>query len=162
MRLQSALACRVETGQCEYQNLLPHKMRQEAIFLEQSFCVTVCGKHAGKVLVQKLGLYYHFHCRCILTDFRIYRLMVTCGTVRENLGILVPKEGSFVLDTKLPMKRIGEGEMIFTLIPKRENHSGTFVPISPEEPFAYITRLKQSFLILRNGQPGILIDKVQE
>lgn len=124
--------------------------------MERKFSVTVCGKHAGKVLVQRQGLYYHFHCMCTLEDHTIYRLMVQCGTVRESLGIPVPKEGGFVLDTKLPVKRIGEGEMSFTLVPKHEVRSGSFVPIHPEEPFAYLSRLKESFLILRDGEIGIL------
>ena len=67
-----------------------------------------------------------------------------------------------MLETKVPVKRIGEGEMSFILIPKQVPLSGTFVPISPEEPFAYISRLKKSFLVYKNGQVGILIDKMQE
>lgn len=92
----------------------------------------------------------------------MYRLIVSCGTKRENLGILIPQGESFILDKRLPVKRIGNGELSFSLIPKKESVSGTFVPISPEEPFTYISRLKKSFLIYRNGQPGILIDKMQE
>jgi len=130
--------------------------------LEHSFSVTVRGKHTGKVLVQRRGLYYHFFCRCNLTGNNIYRLMVTCGSVQENLGILVPEEDSFVLNTSLPVKRIGEGEMSFVLRPKQESLTGSFVPISPEEPFSYISRLKESFLLYQNGQPGIRIAKMQE
>ena len=91
----------------------------------------------------------------------MYRLMVDTGPVRENLGILVPKDGSFALDTKVPAKRIGEGNMIFSLISKQEEYKGTFVPIYPEEPFTYISRLKESFLVHRDGQPGINIEKNQ-
>ena len=92
----------------------------------------------------------------------MYRLVVTCGTNQENLGILVPGDGCFMLDTKLPIKRIGEGNLSFSLVPKQEAYGGTFVPICPEEPFAYISRLKHSFLVLRDGQPGICIEKMQE
>ena len=88
--------------------------------------------------------------------------MVTCGSVQENLGILVPEEDSFILNTSLPVKRIGEGEMSFVLRPKQESLTGSFVPISPEEPFSYISRLKESFLLYQNGQPGIRIAKMQE
>lgn len=130
--------------------------------MEKTYGVSICGKPAGKVSVLRQGLYYHFHCRCILTDRNIYRLMVVCGTARENLGVLVPKDNAFTLETKIPVNRIGTGDMIFTLLPQKEKHEGTFVPISPEEPFAYISRLKKSFLVLRNGQPGIMIEKVQE
>ena len=83
--------------------------------------------------------------------------MVTCGSVQENLGILVPEEDSFVLNTSLPVKRIGEGEMSFVLRPKQESLTGSFVPISPEEPFSYLSRLKESFLEIRNGEIGIVI-----
>ena len=129
--------------------------------MERYFSVTARGKHAGKVLLRQQGLYYHVQCRCDLTGNSIYRLVVTCGTVRESLGILVPKEGSFVLDTKLPVKRIGTGDMSFSLVPKQESDAQTFVPICPEEPFAYIARLKRSFLTLRDGQSGIYIEQKQ-
>ena len=130
--------------------------------MNRQYSVSVSGKHAGKVVVQRQGLYYYFSCRCQLPDNGMYRLIVSCGTKRENLGILIPQGESFILDKRLPVKRIGNGELSFSLIPKKESVSGTFVPISPEEPFTYISRLKKSFLIYRNGQPGILIDKMQE
>ena len=130
--------------------------------MERSFSVTDRGKPVGKVLVQRHGLYYHFSCRCSLSGDIMYRLLVTCGNHQEDLGILVPKEESFVLHTRIPVKRIGEGDMAFTLVTKHEAPSGTFVPICPEEPFTYLARLKQSFLVQRDGQPGIFIQKVQE
>ena len=130
--------------------------------MEQSYSVTICGQQAGKVIVQRQGLYYLFSCRCRLSGDMMYRLSVTCGAQQESLGILIPKDGNFMLETKVPVKRIGEGEMSFILIPKQVPLSGTFVPISPEEPFAYISRLKKSFLVYKNGQVGILIDKMQE
>lgn len=126
--------------------------------MEHCFSVTVSGKPVGKVIVQRQGLYYHFSCRCNLTGNILYRLMVICGSIRESLGILVPEDGSFVLTTKVPVKRIGEGDMTFVLVSKQEQYQGTFVPIRPEEPFAYISRLKQSFLMHQEGQPGIQIE----
>ena len=112
--------------------------------------------------MNRQGLYYSFHCRCELMKGCIYRLMVTCGSVRENLGILVPEDGSFKLDTRKPVKMIGEGDLRFFLHTKEEQNTVTFVPIFPEEPFAYISRLKESFLMLRDSQPGIVLNKMQE
>lgn len=130
--------------------------------MDNVYPVTFCGKQTGKVIVNRKGLYYYFHCRCLLSDEKIYRLTVTCGKLQENLGILIPQNGIFVLDTKLAVKKIGEGEMSFTLKLKQEKFSEMFVPICPEEPFAYISRLKESFLMVRDGQPGICIAKKQE
>ena len=92
----------------------------------------------------------------------IYRLIVSGEMTRENLGILVPEGGDFILRTKIPVKRIGDGKMVFTLVPKQDDISGPFIRIIPEEPFAYISHLKDSFLTLRDGQPGISAGKMQE
>ena len=43
------------------------------------------------------------------------RLFVRCGSREENLGIVVPMDGGFGLDTRIPVKRLGEGEMEFRL-----------------------------------------------
>lgn len=130
--------------------------------MERSFSVAVGGTQAGKVTVRRQGLYYLFSCRCNISGDILYRLVVSCGSIRENLGILVPEEGGFVLNTKIPVKRIGEGDMSFTLVAKQDDSRKSFVPIKPEEPFAYISRLKESFLIRQNGQTGIQIIKMQE
>ena len=130
--------------------------------MEGQYSVTVSGQSVGKVVVHRQGLYYLFSCRCALSGAGIYRLAVTSGSECETLGILVPKDGSFVLETKVPVKRFGKGEMVFSLISRHERSTGTFIPISPEEPFAYIARLKKSFLVLREGQPGIYLQEKQE
>ena len=130
--------------------------------MEQSYAVTVKGTPVGKVLVQKQGLYYHFSCRCQLKGDTIYRLVVTSGSTSVNLGVVIPVDNGFVLNTKLPIKKIGEGEMIFTLRTKQDESLDAFIPIKPEEPFAYISRLKDSFLTLQDGQAGILVNIKQE
>ena len=130
--------------------------------MEQQYTVTGKGQVTGKVCVTRLGLYYHFQCRCRLPSEDIYRLMVTCGAARENLGVLIPSGGEFILNTKLPVKQLGAGEMSFSIIPKQDQITGTFVPIRAEEPFAYISSLKKSFLVLKDGQTGIMLKTMQE
>ena len=130
--------------------------------MEQSYPVTLKGKQVGKVVVSRKGLYYHFFCRCQLKDKTIYRLFVTAEKKRINLGIPVPVGDTFILDTKQSVKNIGEGEMGFELFPRNTDFSAAFVPVISEEPFAYISRLKDSFLVIQNGQPGITIKKMQE
>lgn len=113
----------------------------------------------GKVQVIRQGLYYRFHCCCQVTGDVMCRLMVSCGKNQENLGVVIPRGDGFGLDTQIPVKRLGEGEMCFRLVAKHEQLAkGTFIPIAPEEPFAYISRLKESFLVRQGNQVGILID----
>lgn len=107
--------------------------------------------------VTRQGLYYHFLCRCQLSGEVVCRLFITCGNHQEKLGIVVPVDGGFGLDTKLPVKQFGAEEPVFSLIPKTGSIDGNFVPIYPDEPFAYIEQLKEAFLVRKYGQPGILI-----
>lgn len=112
---------------------------------------------AGKVQVTREGLYYRFLCRCRLSGDVVCRLAVRCGQREENLGVVVPVGDGFGLDKRIPAKNLGEGEMTFFLMPKGERLQGKFVPICPEEPFAYIARLKEAFLARQNGQVGVLL-----
>jgi len=125
--------------------------------LERQYSVSLQGQHCGKVTVTRQGLYYRVHCRCILDGKDIFRLQAECTNAKVNLGVLVPTEDRFGLDTRIPVKQLGEGELTFSVLSKREPPAGHFVPILAEEPFAYISRLKESFLEIRNGQMGIRV-----
>ena len=126
--------------------------------MEGVYGVHFGNRPVGKVSVQRQGLYYRFQCRCQLTEGFVCRLRVSCQDRQENLGILIPMEGGFGLDTRLPVKRLGEGVPEFTVVPKHESISGTFVPVYPEEPFAYISRLKKAYLSRKDGQLGIVLE----
>lgn len=125
--------------------------------MEGNYGVYFGNRLVGKVQVLQQGLYYRFICRCRISGDVVCRLAVVCGEKQENLGVVTPMDGGFGLDTKLPVKRLGEGEMEFLLMPKHDAAAGKFVPIYPEEPFGYIRRLKDSFLATRDGQTGIVI-----
>ncbi len=111
----------------------------------------------GKANVERQGLYYHFSCRCRLSGAVIYRVMVTCDGHSENLGVLMPMGDVFGLEKKLAVSRLGVGVFRFQAMPKHQQSIGQFVPIRPEEPFAYITRLQDAFLEIREGQVGVVI-----
>ena len=111
----------------------------------------------GKVQVLRQGLYYRFICRCKLTGEVVYRLKVRCGDATENPGILVRTGDGFGLDKKVPVSHLGDGEMIFLLMPKSDRLGGRFIPIRPEEPFAYIMRLQDAFFTRRDGQAGVML-----
>ena len=71
---------------------------------------------------------------------------------------MVPMGDAFGLDKRIPVKRLGEGEMTFHLSARQDYMQGKFIPIYPEEPFAYITRLKTAFLVRQNGQVGMIVE----
>lgn len=125
--------------------------------MEGNYPILMGGQEIGRAKVTRQGLYYRFDCRCYLSGDIMCRLTATCGTATHNLGIFVPESGAFVLRTKIPAKQLGEGELQFSVRPNHEPMGGRFVPISPEEPFGYLSRLQDAFLEIRDGVPGLII-----
>ena len=125
--------------------------------MEGTYEILLGSRAVGKVQVTKQGLYYRFSGRCTLSEGEVCRLQVSCGNVWENLGVLIPVEGGFGVEKKLPVRRFGEGIPSFQILGKQPQPAGKFVPIYPEEPFAYLARLKDAFLATQNGQVGIVI-----
>lgn len=136
---------------------LVHRMQQGGVALEGNYAVMFGGQPCGKVQVLREGLYYRFICRCRLSGEVLCRLRVSCGGKQEELGILAPVDGGFGLDRKIPVKRLGEGAAEFKLYTGDAGQKETFVPIVPEEPFSYIAKLKESYLVRKDGQVGILL-----
>lgn len=115
------------------------------------------GESIGQAYVEKQGLYYCFSCRCSLSGEVIYRITVTCDDRCESLGVPVPEGGDFVLATRVPVSKLGEGEPVFRAVPRHKELGGKFIPISPDTPFTYLHRLENAFLENRNGQLGIVV-----
>ena len=84
--------------------------------------------------------------------------MVHCNGKRENLGVLVPCQNGFTLEKRVPVKQLSGAAPSFLITAHHESAEGKFVPVCPEVPFRYISRLRNACLVYRNGQAGILID----
>lgn len=113
------------------------------------------GETIGQAQVKRQGLYYCFCCQCDLTGEVIYRLTVRCGEHTENLGIPVPQNGRFLLTGRIPVSKLGTGEMVIRAVPRHAELEDLFIPISPEEPFRYIDRLENAVAERRGQQLGI-------
>ena len=110
----------------------------------------------GQITVERQGLYYRISCRCRLPGKGMHRLIASCDGKREDLGTLVPMEGAFGLEKRIPVKRLGEGKPEFLLTSKENVRKEKFVPVYPEEPFSYMSRLKDAYLARRDGQLGLI------
>lgn len=115
------------------------------------------GEKIGKAQVTKEGLYYRFRCCCDLTGEVIYRLTVTCGDQTENLGIPIPEGDAFYLTKRLPVSRFTQGKAEFRAVPRTPERTEAWVPIVPDTPFDYISRLEDGILERRDDTLGILI-----
>lgn len=126
-------------------------------FLEGDYEVYFGNQLAGKTQVIKSGLYYRIVCRCRVTGAVMCRLSVLSEDTSVDLGILVPTDGGFGLDTRIAQKKLGKGKLNFRIIVKNENARHKFMPITPEEPFSYLSRLKEGFLERQGSQLGIML-----
>lgn len=123
--------------------------------MEGVYEITLGGRAVGQAAVFQNGLYLYFECRCRLSGETVCRIRVRCGGKEEDLGIPVPEGREFVLRRKLPAKRLGTGVPEFRVEPKRTELPEDWVPVRAEEPFAYLTRLQNAFLEVRDGQVGV-------
>ena len=117
--------------------------------------ITRGGRPVGQAAGFREGLYLYFDCRCRLSGETVCRIRVRCGEKEVALGIPVPEGRDFVLRKKLPAKKLGDGVPEFWVAPKKVTLPENWVPVRAEEPFAYLSRLEDAYLEVRNGQVGI-------
>ena len=115
------------------------------------------GQPIGKAQLTKEGGLWCIHCRCRLSGEVPYQVRMICGDVQRCLGLLVPESGYFVLTTRVPAKLLADQQPRFVAEPRRPQLQGRFVPISAEEPFAYLSRLQYAFLATKDGKQGVFI-----
>ncbi len=125
--------------------------------MEGKYPIMLSSQEIGQAEVTRQGLYYHFSCRCRLSGEIICRLAAVCGDKMENLGVPVPENGYFVLQKKVPVSKLKEGPLGVRVVPRHPEPGGKFVPIRSEEPFAYLSRLKNAYLQRRDGELGIVL-----
>ena len=121
------------------------------------YSVSVGTREAGKVQLLKEGLYYRISCRVRLCGSVMYRLVAVTEGRRENLGILSPMGEGFGLDRKVPCSHFPMEGLSFLLLPSHEPMEGKFVPISPEEPFQYLEKLKDAYLKRQNDRLYVIV-----
>ena len=117
--------------------------------------ITMGSRQVGKVQLLREGLYVRVVCHVQLCGSVVYRLAVEDNGRRENLGVLMPEGGGYSLDKRIPAKRFPQGEPEFLLVPAHEPADGRFLPIHPQEPFEYLSQLKDAYMKIKDGRLGI-------
>ena len=110
----------------------------------------------GQATVLQQGLYYKIRCRCKLSGSVRFHVRVVGTAGEENLGLLIPDGKEFTLSGSVAVKKLGDC-LRFSLTPRHPEGQGLFIPLRSNEPFAYLSRLKDCVLTNRDGQSGILL-----
>ena len=107
----------------------------------------------GAAKVIKQGLYYRIHCVCKISGSVPFCVKVM-GKGEVDLGLCVPMGEYFGLETRIPIKQLGQENLRFEAMP-RHTSQDEWTVISADEPFTYIQRLKDAYLIKRGNKTGI-------
>ena len=118
-------------------------------------------KTIGQVQISRKGLYYLFVCKCSFTESCVCRLMIRCGTKTERIGILVPEGDAFVLKKQIPIKNFhSEKPVFYILCDIPGDKKGLFVPVTPKEPFRYLSKLQNAVFANQEGIQGVWIPDI--
>jgi len=109
------------------------------------------GIKIGDAQVSRTGLYYGINCRLKNSMDRLCRINVCCGDRIVNLGTCVPINGVLGINTSIPVKLVGDGELMFSLAGEKYN----MIPILDDEPLICLSEYRKMRYISINGQAGI-------
>ncbi len=115
----------------------------------------------GTVSRRREGLYDYYRCRCTLPDSRVYYIAAKSKECDIRLGICVPADNGYVLETKIPAKKLPYSEICFYLLPKEGICEEEFIQISCDRPFAYIHLLHNAHMKVKDGQQGVILNMLR-
>lgn len=116
----------------------------------------------GQASVSRQGLYYQIACACRLSGEVVYRVRASCADKAVNLGILVPENGLFAVRSRVAISKLGVGALSFCAIPQHVKTDDNFIPLKPDEPFAYLHRMDGMYLSKRGSQIGLCIKESED
>lgn len=111
----------------------------------------------GVAHVTKEGLFYKISCRCDISRDVPARIEALWQDLRIDLGLCVRMGEGMGLVARIGAKKVPSYAPVFRIIIKRRNEVGRFVPIRPEEPFHYLQRLKDAWLVRCDEEIGIML-----
>lgn len=122
--------------------------------MDGTYEVYLDGKSVGTASVTRLGLYYEISCRCRPAKEDLLELVVQTQDHLENLGLLVPGQGTMEGRKRVPVKRLGQGRMQFFLRP-RNGKQEQLLEVDGQKPFAYLQELHRAYFV-RRGEKAMI------
>ena len=116
----------------------------------RTFTVYRDSESFGAAQIKREGLYYRIQIRCPKGG----RVTVLGPKGMRDLGICVPSDGSFVIQTQVPVKALGEGDLFFSIASEKLS----FYPVEANKPFARLDIVRECVMSVQNGQIGVQMD----
>ena len=111
----------------------------------------------GQVSMRKEKLYYLIRCKCCFVLPGIYKISVTGSNGTVNLGTCIPVKDGYTLETRIPVKSIGEKGIEFKVLCPDGGDNLNAVSVTDHQPFRYLYRLRGSTLVKQNGVNKIVL-----
>ncbi len=119
--------------------------------MNQNCDVILLGEPVGSAKITREGLYYRFECHCRFPDREIYRLQARCGDRVTELGVCVPMDNDFGLLTRIPVSRLGQGDITVAVkgqeaAAKEAPVKDNVFPVEADKPFDHLEQLDTAVL----------------
>ena len=124
--------------------------------MEGTYPVSYRGEKVGTASLRRRGLYYEIDCRCRMAGGEMVQLILIDGKRMEDLGLLIPNNGSLELRKRIPTKQIGEVRPEFCLR-CRTGEKAVFFAIDPQRPFPSLHRLTECVFHIKGEEKGIIL-----
>ena len=115
-----------------------------------TYDVYMNGERKGTASVTKHGLYYSIKAHCSHPEREILHLLIHGTNWTEDLGVMVPTALGWELKKQIPMKRIGEGTLRFSM--ERGTNTTEKELIDPTIALSSLSCLEQAYLEISGEQ----------
>lgn len=150
--------------------------------MEGSFDVFLKEQAVGSARVYTAGLYTCFSCRCRIPNGEKLHLKVSCGESVVDLGLCIPMDDCFGVETKIASKKLAEGTWLLYLGDRKQagdeqielgiiadenpreekNRSETEIPFEVEKPFNHLSELENARIIEEADKTKIIIQDPEQ
>jgi hypothetical protein len=101
----------------------------------------------GKAELNREGLYYRICIHCPQSA----RIHLRCALGTLDLGVCVPSAGEFIIQTRIPVKKIGEGKITFYTA----SEETSFYPVSEDASFLRLNLLRSCVMASHGDVIGV-------
>lgn len=113
-------------------------------------------KICGRARLEKEGLYYRITCKCEIPTDALCRMQMKTRGECIDLGTCIKKGSSYMINTKIPCKRIDPEDVQITMLTNAPHTTGNFIPVSSKLPFPYLHKLERGRMAFVGEQVGML------
>ena len=140
-------------GRYECNTSILHKLQYGGVIV---FPIYYDSKICGRATIAQEGLYFRITCKCDIPDKRPCSVVLESPEMSISLGTCIRMNNQYIINTKVPCKRIKSDNLQFRLVKNCDDGGEIFIPVRENVPFPYLHKLHQARMCYKSGHIGIL------